>query len=183
MSFAWPVPASVMVRGVSKPRAISSYFGPRSNPVTGEGQNHGAIDIPVDAGTTVRAIGGGTVGLTEPNHPTAGGYVTIDHGNGYWSRYLHLSQIGVTKGQTVSMGTPIGLSGGLPGAYGAGRSTGPHLHLEIWKGEPFNGGTPIDPLPFLTQEAGGILRSYWWVFALGTAAIGGAVYWRYYRGR
>jgi murein DD-endopeptidase MepM/ murein hydrolase activator NlpD len=153
--FAWPLPSTVSVHGQLVARAVSSFFGARTNPVTGEGQNHGAIDIPVDVGTPVLAIGSGVVDGVESNNPTAGGYVQIDHGNGYWSRYLHLSQINMQRGQTVKMGDVVGLSGGQPGAYGAGRSTGPHLHLDVWKGKPFAGGVAVDPLPLLTREAAG----------------------------
>lgn len=154
--FAWPLPSTIAVHGRLAARAVSSFFGRRTNPVTGEGQNHGAIDIPVDVGTPTLAIGSGVVDNVDPNHATAGGYVQIDHGNGYWSRYLHLSQINVQRGQKVAMGQTVGLSGGQPGAYGAGRSTGPHLHLDVWKGKPFAGGVAVDPLPLLTREAAGV---------------------------
>jgi len=165
--FAWPLPSTISVHGRLAARAVSSFFGPRINPITGTGQNHGAIDIPVDVGTPILAIGSGVVDLVEANNPSAGGYVQIDHGNGYWSRYLHLSQINMQKGQKVKMGQQVGLSGGQPGAYGAGHSTGPHLHLDVWKGRPFSGGVPVDPLPLLTREAAGA--------ALKVAVIAGGV--------
>ena len=165
--FAWPLPSTIAVHGRLAGRAVSSFFGRRVNPVTGEGQNHGAIDIPVDVGTPILAIGSGVVDNVDPNNATAGGYVQIDHGNGYWSRYLHLSQINVQRGQKVAMGQAVGLSGGQPGAYGAGRSTGPHLHLDVWKGKPFAGGVAVDPLPLLTREAAGA--------ALKVAVVAGGV--------
>lgn len=59
------------------------------------------------------------------NHPFAGNYVVIEHGSKYKTRYLHLSKILVRKGQKVSRGQKIGLSGNT------GRVTGPHLHYEL----------------------------------------------------
>lgn len=151
--FAWPLPSQVLLNGRVVSRAVTSFFGVRTDPMgSGKQQSHGAIDIPIDVGTPISAIGSGVVDLTEGNNPTAGGYVQVDHGNGYWSRYLHLSQINVQKGQKVEMGQVVGLSGGQPGAYGAGRTTGPHLHLDVWKGRPFAGGVAVDPLPLLTRE-------------------------------
>jgi murein DD-endopeptidase MepM/ murein hydrolase activator NlpD len=153
--FSWPLPTSLLLHGRIAARVISSSFGPRTNPVSGEQQNHGAIDIPVDVGTPISAIGSGVVDYIGDNHPTAGNYVQIDHGNGYWSRYLHLSQMNVRAGQKVAMGQVIGLSGGQPGAYGSGRTTAPHLHLDVWRGKPFAGGVAVDPLPLLTREVAG----------------------------
>lgn len=153
--FAWPLPSTIAVHGKLAARAVSSLFGPRINPVTGEGQNHGAIDIPVDVGTPTLAIGSGVVDYIGDNNALAGNYVQIDHGNGYWSRYLHLSQVNVRTGQKVAMGQVVGLSGGQPGAYGSGRTSAPHLHLDVWRGKPFAGGVAVDPLPLLTREVAG----------------------------
>jgi murein DD-endopeptidase MepM/ murein hydrolase activator NlpD len=165
--FAWPLPSTIAVHGRLAARAVSSLFGPRINPVTGEGQNHGAIDIPVDVGTPTLAIGSGVVDYIGDNNALAGNYVQIDHGNGYWSRYLHLSQVNVRTGQKVAMGQVVGLSGGQPGAYGSGRTTAPHLHLDVWRGKPFAGGVAVDPLPLLTREAAGA--------ALKLAVVAGGV--------
>lgn len=172
--FSWPLPAIISVRGSLMPRAISSFFGPRDNPVSGERQNHGAIDIPVDVGTPVWSIGEGTVRQVTYNHGTAGTYVNIEHPNGYWSRYLHLSGVNVKVNDRVKAGTTIGLSGGAPGAYGAGRSTGPHLHLELWRGQPYAGGSTVDPLGYLTTEASAAARAYGWVVLI---PIFGGAYW------
>ena len=180
MAFAWPVPAKISVRGVVKDRTLSSLFGPRTHPVSGQQQNHGAIDIPMDKGTPVMASAAGTVDLVDPNNATAGGYVQIDHGNGYWTRSLHLSQINVKKGDKVSMGTVIGRSGGVPGEYGSGTSTGAHLHFEIWQGKPFGGGTKLDPLLFLTQEIGALAKRYFWV---GLLPIAGYFGWKFAKKR
>lgn len=132
---------------------ITSRFGPRINPVTKLAQNHGGVDLAVPVGTYVGAIGSGTVKTVVRDHPVAGHYVEVDHANGYWSRYLHLSRIDAVVGQPVEVGSQIGVSGGGPGQPGAGRSTGPHLHLEVWKGQPYRGGVVTDPLPYLTSQA------------------------------
>lgn len=172
--FSWPLPPKVMIRGTLRDRYVSSTFGPRTLTVDGKTitqAQHGAIDIPVDVGTPIMAIGGGTVKYIQMNHPKAGTYVNVDHGNGYWSRYLHLSGVSVKVGDRLKAGSTVGLSGGAPGAYGSGLSTGPHLHLEIWKGEPYRGGTLIDPLSIITREAAKV-----GIGLLGLLAIGGGIY-------
>lgn len=151
--FSWPFEPTLYRYGQLAARSVSSGFGLRSSPDGVGSTNHKGVDLPADVGTKVLSIGDGTVRKVVQNHATAGTYVEIDHGNGYWSRYLHLSRTDVSNGAKVSQGTPIGLSGGEPGAYGAGSSTGPHLHLEVWNGQPYAGGTAIDPLPLLTDEA------------------------------
>lgn len=168
--FAWPVASSVFVHGQIMARSLSSLFGVRPDPMgSGEYKAHGAIDIRADAGTPVMSIGSGVVDRVVQNHETAGTYVQIDHQNGYFSRYLHLSGVEVSPGQRVSMGQRIGLSGGVPGAYGAGRSTGPHVHLDVWWGRPFAGGMAVDPLPLLTREA--VRKVAPWVGALAASLL------------
>ena len=115
---------------------ISSRFGERIHPITGELKNHNGMDIASNMGTTVYAADGGKVVLAE----WYGGYgncIMIEHGNGYKTLYGHLSVIGVRNGQTVSQGEAIGQVGST------GNSTGPHLHFEVY----LNGGR-IDPEQF-----------------------------------
>ena len=70
-----------------------------------------------------------------------GNMVTIDHGQGLLSLYLHLSKMNVKEGDTVSSGQTIGASGST------GRSSGPHLHLQVkWS------GTDIDPLDLMALK-------------------------------
>ncbi|BBM66443.1 peptidoglycan DD-metalloendopeptidase family protein [Vibrio alfacsensis] len=118
---------------VSKGWRISSNFNPkRLHPVTGRVAPHNGTDWAVPVGTPVEATGDGTVIMTR-KHPYAGNYVVIEHGNKYKTRYLHLSKILVKKGQKVSRGQRIGLSGKT------GRVTGPHLHYELIEyGRPVN---------------------------------------------
>ena len=110
---------------------------------------HGGVDIGAIAGTPIVAIGRGVVRKLRFDHVSAGTYVEIEHPNGWWSRYLHLRQPLVEEGEKVKAKQEIGLSGGVPGEYGAGRTTAPHLHLELWDGEPWGGGTRLDPMEYL----------------------------------
>ncbi|PJC87502.1 peptidase M23 [Vibrio sp. HA2012] len=112
---------------------ISSPFNPnRRHPVTGRISPHNGTDFAAPIGTPVLSTGDGTVVLTR-NHPYAGKYIVIQHGSTYKTRYLHLSKILVKKGQKISRGQRIALSGNT------GRSTGPHLHYEfIIRGRPVN---------------------------------------------
>lgn len=106
---------------------ISSSFNPyRKHPVTGRISPHNGTDFAAPVGTSVYASGDGVV-VRALHHPLAGNYVVIKHGREYMTRYLHLSKILVKKGQKVSMGDKIALSGN------SGRSTGPHLHYELIK--------------------------------------------------
>ncbi len=112
---------------------LSSHFNPkRLHPVTGRVSPHNGTDFATPVGTPVQSTGDGKVIMTR-SHPYAGNYVVIQHGTTYKTRYLHLSKILVRKGQQVSRGQKIGLSGKT------GRVTGAHLHYElIERGRPVN---------------------------------------------
>ncbi|MGR5175531.1 peptidoglycan DD-metalloendopeptidase family protein [Vibrio parahaemolyticus] len=116
-----------------KNHRVTSGFNPnRKHPVTGRVAPHNGTDFGVRTGTNVYTTGDGVVSMVR-NHPYAGKYVVIDHGGPYKTRYLHLSKILVRKGQKVTRGTRVGLSGAT------GRVTGPHLHYElISRGRPVN---------------------------------------------
>ncbi len=110
---------------VRKGTRISSGFNPnRKHPVTGRVTPHNGTDFAMSVGNPVYATGDGKVILTR-NHPYAGKYIVIQHDSVYKTRYLHLDKILVKKGQTVSRGQRIGLSGKT------GRVTGAHLHYEL----------------------------------------------------
>jgi len=117
---------------------ITSPFGPRTHPVTGEvGKMHAGVDLLGATGDPVYAASSGTVtkvGLWG----TGGQTVFVDHGNGLITHYLHLSQYKVTLGQQVQAGQLVGLVGAT------GRVTGPHLHFEV----EINGSV-VDPVQFL----------------------------------
>lgn len=116
---------------------MTSSYGTRSDPFTGEARFHAGTDFRSPIGVPVHAGGSGVVQTAG----VGGGYgnlVIIDHGNGITTRYGHLSAINVTVGQPVALGTVVGLVGST------GRSTGPHLHYET----RIN-GEPNDPTHFI----------------------------------
>jgi len=125
---------------------LSSHFNPnRKHPVTGRVRPHNGTDFATPIGTPILATGDGVVTRVQ-NHPYAGLYIVIEHGQKYRTRYLHLSKALVSKGQTVSRGQKIALSGN------SGRSTGPHLHYEL-----HISGRPVDAMraPIPVAEAVG----------------------------
>ena len=129
-SFGWPVPSCTY---------ITSKVGPRYHPVTGAYQStHTGLDIGASHGATIVASDGGTVTTAG----VKGGYgncVMIDHGNGYYTLYGHMSSIAVSVGQSVSKGDTIGYVGST------GVSTGPHCHFEIRVN-----GVCTDPAPWFS---------------------------------
>lgn len=108
----------------SKARISSPFNLNRRHPITGRISPHKGTDFAVRVGTPVLSTADGVVELVG-NHPLAGRYLVLRMDNGYKTRYLHLSQPLVKKGERVSMGEKIALSGNT------GRSTGPHLHYEV----------------------------------------------------
>ena len=104
---------------------VTSEFGYRRDPFTGERKGHSGMDLAVPTGTSVRAALPGTVTVSTYNQGGYGYYVMIDHGNGLSTLYGHNSQLLARVGQTVEAGDVIALSGST------GRSTGPHLHFEV----------------------------------------------------
>ena len=104
---------------------VTSEFGYRRDPFTGERRGHSGMDLAVPTGTSVRAALPGTVTVSTYNQGGYGYYVMIDHGNGLSTLYGHNSQLLARVGQTVEAGDVIALSGST------GRSTGPHLHFEV----------------------------------------------------
>jgi murein DD-endopeptidase MepM/ murein hydrolase activator NlpD len=119
--------------------SVSSPFGMRANPTGAGTEFHNGIDLVGSSGTPIFAAKSGTVVQTGFD-PSGGNYVIIDHGDGYFSHYLHLSSIGVANGQTVSQGATVG------GMGTTGNSTGVHLHFGIgtgvWSGF-------VNPAPFI----------------------------------
>ena len=111
---------------------VSSYYGYRINPVTGQEQFHRGVDIVVPTGTTVLAAMDGTV-TTATYDASYGNYVVIEDSNGYCTKYAHMDTLSVSAGQTVTHGTTIGTTGNT------GSSTGSHLHIEcLYNGEYYN---------------------------------------------
>lgn len=118
--FAWPLPQSF---------TITSSFGYRQDPFTGEMSYHGGTDIAAPQGTPILAAADGTVTVANGTDPWGGSYgyhVKLDHGGGMETLYAHCLAIAVTAGQQVRQGEVIGLAGTT------GNSTGNHLHFEVW---------------------------------------------------
>lgn len=123
---------------VDKVRVTSNY-GMRNDPFTGELKRHRGIDFAGKIGTELMAVAPGRV-VSAGERVGYGTTVEIDHGLGFTTLYAHLSQILVNRGDWVRPGTVVGLGGS------SGRSTGPHLHYEIrYKGVPF------DPSKFVKE--------------------------------
>lgn len=116
---------------------VTSEFGGRRDPITGQRDGHTGIDLAVPLGTPVRAALDGTVRTAHYNS-SYGYYVLLDHGDGLSTLYAHCSQLLVSPGQTVSAGDVVALSGST------GRSTGPHLHFEVRKN-----GEQVNPRSYL----------------------------------
>ncbi|MEV6728219.1 MULTISPECIES: LysM peptidoglycan-binding domain-containing M23 family metallopeptidase [unclassified Streptomyces] len=104
---------------------------------------HTGVDFIASSGTTVRAVGAGTV-VSAGWAGAYGNEVVIRHADGKYSQYGHLSQLSVSAGQSVTGGQTLGLSGST------GNSTGPHLHFEIRTGPSY--GSDIDPLAYLRSK-------------------------------
>ena len=111
---------------------VTSKYGKRKDPFTGEQKHHRGIDFAGKIGTELMAVAPGRV-ISAGERVGYGTTVEIDHGLGFTTLYAHLSKITVSRGDWVRPGTVVGLGGS------SGRSTGPHLHYEIrYKGNPFN---------------------------------------------
>lgn len=104
---------------------ISSRYGYRQDPLTKLRAFHSGLDLVAPLGTPVYASAAGTVISARRNGPY-GNMIEIDHGHGIRSRYGHLHRIEVEEGQQVASRDRIGRVGNT------GRSTGPHLHFEVW---------------------------------------------------
>ncbi|MDT0306704.1 M23 family metallopeptidase [Streptomyces sp. DSM 44917] len=109
---------------------------------------HSGQDFAVPTGTPVQSVHGGTVvkagGNGAGDGPAYGNAVVIDHGNGTYTQYAHLSEVGVKVGQKVTAGQEIALSGNT------GNSSGPHLHFEVRTTPDY--GSAIDPMKFLRDH-------------------------------
>ncbi len=108
---------------------VSSEFGKRKNPFSGEMKNHNGIDLAAEVGTPVYAIKDGAVYTVIENDVDLGNYLILSHDQGKMtSVYAHLSKVFVERYQYVKKGDVIGLVGQT------GKATGPHLHFEIRQG-------------------------------------------------
>lgn len=118
-SLQWPLPI---------PGSITSPFGYRTDPLTGETSYHDGTDIAAPEGTPILAAADGTVTVANALDSWGGSYgyyVQIDHGSGLQTLYAHCCQVCVTQGQQVQAGQVIAYVGHT------GRATGNHLHFEV----------------------------------------------------
>ncbi len=118
---------------------ISSTFGTRSSPFSGDLSQHKGLDIAADSGTPIIAPASGIVSYASFDEGY-GKLISIDHGHGIVTRFGHCSQMYVKVGQQVRRGDIIGAVGTT------GRSTGPHLHYEVRLG-----GVPVNPEKFILE--------------------------------
>jgi murein DD-endopeptidase MepM/ murein hydrolase activator NlpD len=117
--------------------AISSPFGNRDDPFTGENAFHTGVDIKAKRGESIKATATGTV-LEASYNGDYGHMVEIKNGNGFTTRFAHLQSYKVKVGDKVKRGQIVGIVGN------SGRSTGAHLHYELCLN-----GKPINPAPFM----------------------------------
>ena len=128
-SGSWLLPCSYKI--------VSSPFGNRNAPTAGASSYHQGVDLSAAEGTPIYASRTGVV-TSATYSSSAGYYVTINHGDGYSSIYMHMTNYVVSKNQAVSAGQLIGYVGST------GISTGPHLHFGI----SYN-GTYVNPANYV----------------------------------
>ncbi len=116
---------------------ISSRFGERKDPFTGERSRHGGLDFAGTRGTDILSVANGVV-TWAANQTGYGKTVEIDHGNGYSTRYAHSEKLIVNVGDHVTAGQVIALMGS------SGRASAPHVHFEVMKD-----GSRINPARFV----------------------------------
>lgn len=141
-TMAFPSRVPVAGEGIG----VSSVYGLRHDPFTGQLARHAGLDIPAAHGTPILASGGGRV--VEAGYRGAyGKTVVIDHGNGLSTLYGHASKLLVRVGDVVMPQQEIALVGST------GRSSGPHLHFEV-----IRDGRRVDPGPYLADVLPGARR-------------------------
>jgi murein DD-endopeptidase MepM/ murein hydrolase activator NlpD len=118
---------------------ISSYFGRRTDPFTGDLRYHRGVDFAARTGAEIVAVATGIVTWSGPRQGY-GRMIEITHGNGFVTRYAHNARNLVTVGDHVQKGDTIALMGAT------GRATGPNLHFEVWQN-----GRPVDPSRFIRK--------------------------------
>lgn len=130
-NFMFPLPAGIGV-------VITSPYGYRVHPITGNYTLHNGVDLAISSGTPIYASKSGVV-TTATNHYSYGNYVTINHMDGYSTLYAHMTYFVVSEGDYVDQGQVIGYVGST------GYSTGPHLHFTI-----FCNGSTENPMNYIS---------------------------------
>jgi murein DD-endopeptidase MepM/ murein hydrolase activator NlpD len=124
--FIWPCDSQL----------ITSGFGPRKSPTKGASSNHKGVDVGAKHGSNIYAADSGKVVIAEYSS-SFGNYVMLNHGDGRYTVYAHMSKLKCKVGDSVTQGQVIGLVGST------GVSTGPHLHFEVHVN-----GTEVDPMNY-----------------------------------
>ena len=126
----WPCPAYTR---------ISSEYGWRIHPTLGVNKYHNGVDMAAPTGSDILAAFSGEV-VAATYNSTMGNYVLMNHGNGYYTIYMHASKLCVTPGEVIVEGEKIAEVGST------GRSTGPHLHFGVRKN-----GEYVNPMSYLNR--------------------------------
>ncbi len=119
---------------------VHTRYGPRMHPLLGFVRDHRGLDFTADKGTPVYATGDGVVKMAYYSQ-SYGNVIFLDHGFGYETRYAHLSDFNVRKGQRVKRGELIGFVGNT------GLSGGPHLHYEVLLNDEH-----VNPIHFFQRD-------------------------------
>ena len=119
---------------------MSSKFGRRTDPFTGNPAWHAGVDFAGKQGSSIIAVAPGVV-TWSGKRTSYGNLIEIDHGNGYVTRYAHAESLSVNKGDVISQGDEVAKMGS------SGRSTGPHVHFEVYKQ-----GRIVDPKTYLNRR-------------------------------
>jgi hypothetical protein len=142
------------ITNTSKGR-ITSPFGNRVHPTLGKVKKHSGLDIAHPTGTEVLAMTDGVVIQSEMANNACGGTIAIDHGmvdgKKLKTRFCHNSKLLKKVGDNVKKGEVIAISGGGKNDVGRGRSTGPHIHFEVYE----NGQT-VNPKPYYDDSKLGV---------------------------
>lgn len=120
---------------------ISSPYGRRVDPISGRMAWHTGIDVAGRRGSDVIAIAAGVV-VYAGRREGYGNMVEIEHGDGYVTRYAHQSELRVGQGDIVRRGDALGKLGST------GRSTGPHVHVEVLKN-----GRHVNPATYVARRS------------------------------
>ncbi len=119
---------------------VSSGFGPRTDPFSGQQHFHAGIDVAAEEGSEIRSVRDGVV-VFSGERGAGGKTVEIRHADGSVAGYAHANSLLREVGDTVRSGEAVATVGST------GRSTGPHLHFSVRQG-----GSAIDPTPWLARE-------------------------------
>ncbi len=133
------IPAIIPIENATE--SLSSGYGMRIHPVYKTMRMHYGVDFRARTGTPIYATGNGVVIRSERNNHGFGLMIEIDHGYGYVTKYAHMDELLVRRGQEVKRGEIIGRVGDT------GVSTAPHLHYEVHRN-----GRPVDPVPYFYND-------------------------------